>query len=99
MASFKKLLGKVFGGTLVGLAKKELVDKPREQAAKAQEEAQAQSLLAQQQAETAACSVGLRFRPIGSSLPSIQARFQKSAQRVLYVPTYFILCGSPAFPF
>src|SRR5574343_211166 len=54
MASFKKLLGKVFGGTLVGLAKKEMVDKPKEQAARAQEEAQAQSLLAQQQAETAA---------------------------------------------
>lgn len=54
MASFKKLLGKVFGGTLVGLAKKELIDKPKEEAARAQEEAQAQSLLAQQQAETAA---------------------------------------------
>ena len=54
MASFKKLIGKVFGGTLVGLAKKELVDKPKEQAARAQEEAQAQSLLAQEQAETAA---------------------------------------------
>ena len=52
-----------------------------------------------QQAETAACSVDPRFRPDESSRPSIQAQSQKSAQRVLYVPTYLILCGSPAFPF